>query len=80
MGPPCGLFPAGFPTKTLYTPLPSPMHATCPSHIIHLDFITRIILGEQYRSLSSLLCGVHHTPITSSLLGPNILLNSLCTI
>ena len=28
LGLPCGLLPSGFPTKTLYNPLSSPIHAT----------------------------------------------------
>jgi hypothetical protein len=77
LGLPSGLFPSGFSTKALYTPLPSPIRATCPVHHILLDFINRTMFGEQYRSLSSLPFSFLHSPVTSSLLGPNILLNTL---
>jgi hypothetical protein len=53
LGLPSGLFPSVLPTKTLYTPLSSPIRATCPAHLILLDFITRTILGKQYKSLCS---------------------------
>ena len=34
--------------------------------------VTRTILGEEYKSFSSSLCNLLHSPVTSSLLGPNI--------
>ena len=74
---PSDLFPSGFPTKTMYTPLLSPIRATYPAHLILLHFITRTILGEEYRSLSYSVCSFLHSPVTSSLLSPNILLNTL---
>ena len=77
LGLPSGLFPSGFPTKALYTTLSSPIRSTCPAHLILLHFITRTILGELYISFSSSLCNLLHSPVISSLLGPNIFLNTM---
>ena len=64
LGLPSGHLPSRFPTNTLYTTLSSPIRATCPVHLILLDFITRTILGEEYKSFSSSLCNLLHSPIT----------------
>ena len=44
-----------------------------PTQLI-LDLITQIIFAEEYRVLISSLCSFLSSPVTSSLLGPNILL------
>jgi hypothetical protein len=40
-----GLFPSGYPIKTLYKPLPFPIRATCPTDLILLDFISHTTVG-----------------------------------
>ena len=54
---------------------PNTCYMPCPSHSSRF-FFTRIIFGEEYRSSSSSLCSFLHSPATSSILGPNILLNT----
>jgi hypothetical protein len=58
-------------------PLSFPIPATFPTRPILLDLTTRTILGKEYRSFSSSLCNYLHSPVTSSLLGPNTPLNTL---
>jgi len=58
------------------------MHTTFPTHLIFLDLITPIILGEVYKLWSSLLHSLLQLPTTSSLLGPYTVLItlSLCSL
>ena len=76
LGLPSSFIPSGFATKILYTPLFSPIPATCAAHFILLDLITRTMLGVRYRLLNSSLCSFFHFSVTTSLLGPNILHNT----
>ena len=52
-----------FPHQDPIASLSSPIHATCPAHLILLNFITRTILGEEYRSFSSSLCNLLLSPV-----------------
>jgi len=47
LGLPSGPFPAGFPTETPYIYLLSLIGATCLTHLILLDFITKTRMGVQ---------------------------------
>jgi len=65
-----------FSGKILCTFLIAPMLATCPDHLILHNFITLIIDGEECKVWRSPLCNFLHPPVTSSLLGPYILLRT----
>jgi hypothetical protein len=68
-------FPQVSPSKPCIR-LSSPPYAL-HVHLILFDFVTRTILVVQYRSFSSSLCSSLHSPVTSSLQRPNILLSTL---
>ena len=61
LGLPSGLFPSGFPTKTLCTRLFSSIRATIPAHLILLDFITRTILSEEFGTVKLMAMYRNHT-------------------
>ena len=62
LGLPSGLFPSGFPTETLYTPLLSPIRATCPAHNLINSFIHLKTKGP----IRALFQGRNNTPVSTS--------------
>jgi len=56
---------------------PDSIRSTCTTHLMLLNLFPRIQIIWEHRSLSSSLCSFLHSPVTSSLLSPNILLNTL---
>jgi hypothetical protein len=57
----------------------SPNFHSChmPCHPILLHLISRMLFGKEYRTESSLLCSLLHSPVTTSILRPNILRSTL---
>lgn len=58
-------------------PFLSPIYATCPAHAILLDVITQIMFGEEYKSGSSSVSSLFHSPVILSLLDPDVVLINL---
>ena len=51
LGLPSDLFPSGFPTKSLYAPLPSPTRATVPANLTLLHLLNNIWCAVQIMKL-----------------------------
>ena len=76
-GLPKGLFPSGFPTKTLYEFLDYSIRTTFPAHLSRLNLRFLIMLGEEYNACSSTLCNFLNYHVVSSLFVLNIFLSTL---
>ena len=67
---------SGVASKTLYAYALFPTRAKFPTYLNLLDLITLMIFGEECRKKGSSLCTLLPSPVTSSLLDPNILLST----
>jgi hypothetical protein len=56
-------FPLRFPNKTLYPPFLSPLLATCPTHLILLDMIFRIMLAAECKWVNFWSCSFLRSPL-----------------
>jgi hypothetical protein len=71
---PSGLLPIGFsPKPSIHV---SPTRATCPDHLIFFRFEHPNDIWWGVQNISSFLYSLLHFPLTSFLLGPNILLST----
>ena len=72
LGFPSCLFPPHVSAPKSCPPVPHTCYIPRPS--LFLDTITRKLFAKHYKSYSYSLCSLLHSPVTSSLLGPNILI------
>jgi len=71
-------------SQSLRFPHQDPIHSPLRTHMRHMSspshssrFYHPHNIGEQYKLFTSSLCNLLHSPVTSSLLGPNSLLNTM---
>jgi hypothetical protein len=65
--------PSGLPVKPQYAFLfSSPVHTSCPAHLLLSHLINLILSGKWYRSWNSSVCSFLKPPVISCLLGKNV--------
>jgi len=77
LDPPSGLFPSGFPTNTLYTPLLSPIRAACLAQSHYSRFYNPNNKGWRVQIIKLLIMQFSPLPYYLVRLRPDILLSTL---